>query len=373
MKTSIKFLLLFSLVATVVLFSCKKDDEDTILPADEAKTEVANAINSIQGNMDGVIETEAAKAMTFMMGLEPNFGKSLQTNYAIVNPKNLINFISNPKENKLFKPSSFAKHEFFDPGTYEYNFTTNTFDLVDTHSLIVIRFPSNQAAFDAHTNNAKAELTQFVVKTYTLYDDYDQTTYEIEVPTAVKGYLDVDEVRVFSVDYSASFQYNSNQTEILPQTLALNITLTPYSFTMSFSGSGVNYATALSFKKGNDVIAEYDVTVKLTADLWDEAPEKISGHFQITPLKFKGYINMFAVEQASDQTPANVALMNENIDVSLIHVELNRTLGYIEARAFVTDWGESIEPVLVYSDGTWQKLETIFQPVVDDMDNMFSK
>jgi hypothetical protein len=372
MKTSIKFLLLFSLAATIGFLSCSKD-EDTILPADEAKTEVVNAVNEIKGSIDDIMEAEAMKAMLFMMELEPEFAKSLQTSYAIVTPKNLLNCISNPKENKLFKPSSFAKHEFFDPGTYEYNFTTNTFDLVDTHSLIVIRFPSNQAAYDANTNNAEAALTQFVVQTYTLFDDWDQTWYDIEVPTAVKGYLDVDNVRVLTVDYSASFQYNSNQTDILPQTLALNITLTPYSFTMSFSGSGVNYATALSFKKGNDVIAEYDVTVKLTADLWDEAPEKMSGHFQITPLKVKGFINMFAVEQAANQTPANVALMNENIDVSLIHVELNRTLGYIEARAFVTDWGESIEPVLVYEDGTWQKLETIFQPIVNDLDNMFSK
>lgn len=367
-----KFLLLFSLAAIIGFYSCSKD-EDTVLPADEAKAEVTNAVNDMKGTVQDVMNAQAMQAGIFMMSLEPDFGKSLVSHYAFVNPKDLVMFMSNPSKNKLFKPSYYAKHDIFPTGTYEYNFTTNVFDQTDQHDLLVIYFPSDQAAFDANTNDAELAITTFSYQTYNLYDSWDQTYYEVEVPTRLVAYIKVDNVSVFTVDYTASFQLSTNNEEIVPKSLAVTVTVNPYTFTMNYSGNNEEYTTSMSFSQGNDVIAEYNVTVKLTSDLWDEAPEKISGHIQFTPLKLKGFINMFAVEQAANQTPANVALMNENISVTLIHVDINRTLGSVEARAFVTDWGESIEPVLVYDDGTWQKLETIFQPLVNEFDDLFSK
>jgi hypothetical protein len=133
----------------------------------------------------------------------------------------------------------------------------------------------------------------------------------------------------------------------LPVSTTFNMTMAPYQMTLTQTGSGVNYTSTASLKMGNDVLMSYNMNVKYTAQQDDV--DNVSGNFQITPVRFEGNIKAAAMGNCSEN---NINCMNSNLDVEVIQTEKNKIIGHIEFKIFE----DYPEPVIVYSDGTWEWL-----------------
>ncbi len=371
MKTTLKYLLIFSLVSLIGFNSCDDNGDNDItddMPSDQAKTEIGNASQDIWDNFMTMMDAEAMSAFMFLMELDPEFDKTIPVFSNMVTPKNLITFATNHQKHKAVNVSYNAKELDFDWGIYEYDFTTNSFVKVGDHDLLIIYFPADQAAFDSGDNNGVFSLTDFDYEEFNFSDEYG--SWDEDIPTVVKANMKIDNNEVLNLNYSGSFQLAPEGDHVIPQSLSASLTMSPFSMNMSFSGSNRDYSASVSFKQNSDLIAGADISVRLTNNLWDDEPEKISGYIQLTPLKFDGYVNVYAFENAIDEDPPNFTVMNQNFNVDLIQVDLNAKLGHIEFKSFVDDYGEYAEPVIVYNDGQWELLDDAFADLIKNIDEL---
>ncbi|MFW5792745.1 MAG: hypothetical protein ACOCWC_00575 [Bacteroidota bacterium] len=377
MKSLIKFLALFSLVAMIGLYSCDKDDDTNGEPltAEQAKQEISEANDEIIQNFEGMTSASGMKTMMYLM-VDLNMmemEKLFQVTSQAMSPNNLLRFTVNPVGNKFFKPTDNKENSFFTPGIYEYDYIEEAFIKISEHpeDLFTVYFPADQTAYDAQDNNAIADLTTFETETFTFFDEYEGY-YDEQIPVAIDFNLKIDDVLVLDFSFAATWIINEYEDGVYPTSLAVSVTDDPYSMSVSWSGSGDNYTAEASIKDNNIILAGADISVILTNQSFEDSPEKISGYLIIAPIKADGYINLYAAEQAAEEDPPNVDLMNENISVDLYQTELNQKLGTLEAKIFMYDDSQEIEPVIVFEDGSWEKLEVLFEDVEAYFEDFFS-
>ncbi|MFW5793208.1 MAG: hypothetical protein ACOCWC_02910, partial [Bacteroidota bacterium] len=174
-----------------------------------------------------------------------------------------------------------------------------------------------------------------------------------DIPT----YFELDLVAysnmVFNMEYEASYDDDG-----IPTSMAVAINMPPYSLTMSQSISGSSYNTSLSFKYNEEVIISYNLTYIISSD--NEEVVSVSGHYQITPLRLDGSINVQAMDLCGEN---DIDCINSNMSLTLIHTELNSVIGNIEVRLYNdVEYNETYPaPVIVYADETWEWLDDIFE------------
>lgn len=378
MKAILKLLALFSFIALIGLTSCDKDDDtsDDPLTATEAKDEISKANDEIIGNFESMMATDGMQSTMFLMfdlnmaGIE----NTLKSSYHAINPKNILMLSTNPKKAEFMTPVRVKENGgFMEPGIYEYDFTLDDFVKVSEHpqDLITVYFPASQIAYNAEDNNAIADVTALELTTFSFYDDYEGVYYDEDVPTLIEMNIEIDGNLVFDLEYAGSFILSNDEQDLIPQSISVSASLIPYDISVSWTGSNRNYSALASIKLDSDIIASVDLDAELTEYLFDEAPELLSGHIQVTPLKAEGDMHFYNVEQAANQDPPDIDLMNENINVDLIQVELNSKLGSLAAKSFVDDQGESIDPILIFEDDSWETLEVLFEDLITYFEENF--
>lgn len=369
----------FLLVATMIFSpGCDKDKDDKPkeITATEAKTELRNASQSISTDMTEMMNTPAMVSLDFLATLMDNEDwKSNVKNLAFNSGK-----LHLAKVKSAFRKSAAERgeNEMGDYGVYQFNFIIDEFELVQSSTTkLEILFPADEEAYYAQQNNAELLVDNLTYKTITYtdtyWDDWEQTwiteTYEEVIPLSASVSLKIDGTSLLSMTYAATYD-NSG----FPTSTTASMTMAPYEFTASFSGSGTNFSTILSFKMSGNVLMAYDVAVVYTSDM--EGVEKFSGSYTVSPLKVQGWINVAAIEDhmetiEDDGGSYDLNFLNSQLDMELIHVGLNAKIGDIEFRMFTdTEWDETY-PVLavIYSDGTYEWLDTI----VDDGSLKFRK
>lgn len=369
----------FLLVATLIFSpGCDKDKDDKPkeITATEAKTELRNASQSISTDMTEMMNTPAMVSLDFLATLMDNEDwKSNVKNLAFNSGK-----LHLAKVKSAFRKSAAERgeNEIGDYGVYQFNFVIDEFELVQSSTTkLEILFPADEAAYYSEQNNAELLVDNLTYKTITYtdtyWDDWEQMwvteTYEEVIPLSASVSLKIDGTSLLSMTYAATYD-NSG----VPTSTTASMTMAPYEFTASFSGSGTNFSTILSFKMSGNVLMAYDVAVVYTSDM--EGVEKFSGSYTVSPLKVQGWINVAAIEDhmetvEDDGGSYNLTFLNSQLDMELIHVALNAKIGDIEFRMFTdTEWDETY-PVLavIYSDGTYEWLDTI----VDDGSLKFRK
>jgi hypothetical protein len=339
MKTQIGLFSVLLIFISLLLITCKADKEE--LSAEDAKIEIRAAGQTVQANMNEMMATPAMTSMVYLSELM-NTGDDWKSSISELEKYNLAGF------NKLIRDN--LKNDEIDPeegGEYTYNFLTEEFDLTDESlSYLILLYPADEEAMANQENNASLKLDdmEFVEIEYT--DEWG--TYTELVLTQVNATSKIDNQTVMTCTYDATLN-----SEGMPLTTTITFAMDPYELSLTQTGSGVNYTSTASLKEDGDVLLSYNLTVKYTADQDDI--EKINGNFQLTPLRFDGEINGAGMSNCGE---LDIDCMNENIDVEVIQTESNSIIGHIEFQLFYDEyWDESYaEPVIVYSDGTWEWL-----------------
>ncbi len=347
-KTIYAFLLLFVTASLLYISGCKKDPVNnplTNMPAETAKVEIRSASQEITGKMDEVMASQAATTLDFFANISNVGEEDWKTNLKPslrgmekLKPSNVKNIIK----------SQFSLKNTNEPdpkvgGVYKYNYTTEDFDLINAGvSYLQFIFPADDEDFYSGGWNATMTITNYQ---YTLIE-------EEELPTMFEIELIAYSVECFAMTYSATFDADG-----APTSMSVTINMPPYTITMSESVSGANYNSTFSFKENNTVIMSYNISVQLTTD--KENIVKISGHYQVSPIRLEGFVNVMDTDLCTEN---DIACMNNNISVAMIHTAYNQIIGRVEYRLFYDDIWDEYYPdlVIVYADDTWEWLADIF-------------
>lgn len=362
-----KFFLLFLVAGAVFMTGCNKDKEDETtknLNPTEAKVEVRSATQEINTQMTDVMSIPAFTSMDFMMQLIDNESWKSKVHGMIFNiGKQHLKLVKD-----AFRPTGKSGKEIGDYGVYQFNFTTEAFDLVEASTnMLKVSYPADENAMAAQNNNAEftADNLQYQVITYTdtYWDEWTQTwiteTYEEYLPTNASVSQKIDGSTVMTASYTASYTENGN-----PQAISASVTAAPYSFTMSMSGTGVNYSTMLSLKENTTELMGYDLDVTYTSDMGDV--EKVQGYYAVAPLKVDGWMNYAAINNHISEIEENggnydLTFLNTQLSMQLIQTVLNAKIGDLQFKLYTDPEYNETYPMIavVYSDGTYEWLEDI--------------
>jgi hypothetical protein len=353
MKQTQQFLTAGALALLVSLSACDNDDEKgSQLSKNDAKAEIATFNGSATSDIGAFADADGVKAMQDFFALADSdpFGR-------LASDKNKFRtFIRNKGREfrSVFGPSKATNgkingSEPFDfnenKGVYVWDAAQEIFVKSENPSdVIEIHFPTEGSL----TNNARIEITAYAEK---FIEDEWEAYYE---PTTLEASLYVNNSEKASVDFEVSYDDLGFPTEA-----SVNLLVSPYSVSLSFNESNSTSATvSFSLKKDQSVLAATSVTVKYDdSSKSEESISSIEGFVQLKNLKVQGSVD----PQGAD---------TENPDLNdFIHLELfsdNAKLGDI---VFVTEDGQDI-PYVQYADGTKEKLETVFQPVVDELEEL---
>ncbi|GAB1402896.1 hypothetical protein MASR1M74_00740 [Lentimicrobium sp.] len=357
--------MLFALFFVFALISCEDDKEEStkeIKPA-TAKVEFRNAAQEINADLDKMMNTLPMQSLSYLSDLldgdwEEKLKVSLFQSGKIHLAKVRDNFRLDASGNR-------DEIEVGDFGVYTFNFYLDEFQLTETSTtLLKIIYPANEQAYALKQNNAEFLLNNLkytmITYTETWWDDWDEVwvteTYEEQVPTNAEISLSVDGIIGMSGKYNSVVSENGTPTAV-----TANLTSAPYQFQMGLSGSGSNYTTSLSLKESNKELMGYNLNITYSSDLIDV--QKLSGYYNVSPLKIQGSMNYAAIEERTakiidNATSADIDYLNTQLDMELHHTGLNAKLGDIEFRLYVdTDYDESYpELAVVYSDGSYEWL-----------------
>lgn len=362
MKTFFKLSAVFVTVL-LLLVSCDKDKKITELSTDQAKVEIRNATQAVTTNMETLMENPAAKALTYMSELMDgkNAAASLRKNFEKPGRFHLgevMDALRDPSVRQTFPVTKLEG----DYGIYAYNFITETFDLIQSSTTkLEYRYPADDAARAQQQNNAVLTLDNLEYKIITYDTKASRGLKEQEaVPVKANVTLKVSNVTQMTATYNSTLTDNGTPTAV-----SASCTMGEYSMSASMSGSGVNYTTTESFKKGNDELMGHNIKITYTAN--KEEVEKVNGYYLVKPLKFDGQVypkaiddHIYQVEQSGGNN-YDFNLLNLKIDVKVIQTELKAQIGKIQFKLYTDPDDGSKYPnlALVYKDGTFEWLEVI--------------
>lgn len=349
MKKSLKFLTAVALSFLVIFVSCSKDDKKEF-SADDAKVELQAASQEIMIKMAEMMTTPAVQSLDFFMmlsGFDDDWKSDMKTAISELQKPNAMTLRKIMKQNTPLKSQ---KIDPMDTGEYTFNFNTYDFDLTNPNvDYLKFYFPTNDMAMANGQLNGELTIANldFIEIEYT--DDWG--TYTEMIPVSAQVTLVEDGTTLMTLNYSGS--YND---EGMPLSISFDLNMAPYSMNMSFSGSGLNYSTSMTMRENNSTMMRYNLNVTYTPNQDDVA--SVSGYLEMAPLRFEGDMQPAAIDNCPED---NIACINNLIDVQLIHTGQNKIIGDIEFRLYTDPyWGdEYAEPVLVYSDGSWEYLYVV--------------
>jgi hypothetical protein len=360
-------LIFFAFVLTFT--ACNKDDKkETELKAEDAKIELRNATQKITNDMSLVMETPSMKSLNFLSGMM-NIGDMKKiVGDLMIQPgrRHLAEFKDLFRKDVSGNNKSLAIDDF---GTYQFNFNIDDFELIQTsENMFKLIYPADELAYSNQQNNAELSISNIqmitIEYTETYWDDWTNTwvteTYEETIPTNANLEHKISGTTQMSGSYSASYTDAGR-----PTTMNAQMTMAPYQFQMSLTGSGTKYNSALSFKLNNITLMGYDAEITYASNMEDV--EKVSGNYLVDPLKIQGFANAAAVDnhmiQGEESGNFDLGFLNSQIDLELIQVGLNAIIGKIEFKMFTDPYDNSKYPVLaiVYSDGSFEWLDSIIE------------
>jgi hypothetical protein len=364
------FLSIFIFFAFALTFTaCNKDDKkETELKAEDAKIELRNASQKITNDMTLMMETPPMKSLNFLSTLMEMEGLKQSLGNLLIQPgkHHLAEFKDLYRNDAAGNKSNLAIGDF---GTYQFNYSIDDFELVEaSENMLKLLYPADEIAYGNQQNNAELLISNIqtitIEYTETYFDEWSGTwvteTYEETLPTNANLNQKIDGTTQMSGSYSASFTEAGRPTSMNAQ-----LSMAPYDFQMSLTGSGTKYNSGLSFKNNNITLMGYDAEITYASNMEDV--EKISGNYLADPLKIEGFANVSAIDnhisQGEESGNFDLDFLNSQLDLELIQTGLNAVIGQIEFRMFTDPYDNTIYPVLavIYSDGTYEWIDSILE------------
>lgn len=365
MKTRLLATLMI-LLAVSFFSGCDKEEKTKEITANEAKTELRNASQTISAEMAEMMETPAMVSLDFLSQLMDNGDWKNSVRNLAFNSGKL--HLAKVKAAFHKQPADRGTSELGDFGVYQYNYMLYDFELVESSSnKLQLFFPADEVAYNMQQNNAELLLDNLAYKTITYSETYFDVesqswitdTFEELIPINANVSLKIDGTGRITMNYTATYSDSG-----FPTAMNVVLNMASYEFQTGMSGSGTNYTTTLSLRQGDNLLMAYDWTLNYSADLSEVV--KATGSQTVTPLKIQGWINMAAIENHIAGVEENggdydLAFLNNQLDMELLHTGLNAKIGDLEFRMYTDpEYNETYpEIAVVYSDGSYEWLETI--------------
>lgn len=352
------FIPLSCLIIGLAFTSCDKHEDTSQLSKDDAKAAIddfsATTVNDLQ-ELSGSAGVQAIQDLSSLTTLDDPFGR------IGTEKKDIKAFFQ--KKGKEFK-SIFVPGKAIHGGRAQAD-TLNTpfdyqanlgvyawnpllgmegeFERTANSNIIKIQFPTEGSS----TNNAELQLSAY--EEVELYNaEWDEVSYQ---PTLITAALLVDGVQAASLDYDASWDGTG-----FPVTIKVILVVNDFTMSVSFDDTGSTSTTvSTSLLHNDETIVASSVTIQYSdASKSSESLSLVEGFVQFKNLKVQGNIDV----KASDET--------EDLN-SVIHLSLFKDNSKVGDIVFVDENGAYIA-YIQYADGTQEKLETVLQPVIDEVD-----
>jgi hypothetical protein len=352
MKINQKVLSVFAFVLVLTLNACNKDDEDNgALTKTEAQRKLSGFNTSAKSDLQDLSNTEGLQAVKDFFSLvdqDDPFGR-------IAGDKKKLKAFLKKKGNNfknIFAPASIRNGRVngetsFDfaanTGIYEWNSETQVFEKTEESTIIKITFPTDGSS----TNNAELQLTAYTEELI-IDDETGENSYE---PTLIKASILVDNNQKASLNLIIDYDDSG-----FPVEAEISLSVSPYTVSLAFNNNASTSSTiSLSLTKEQQTLVATSITVKYNdSSKSEESLSSIEGYVQLKELKVQGRMDFAGTEGAES--------LNDYVKLSIYSD--GKKIGDV---VFVTENEQDI-PYVQYVDGTKEKMETVFQPVVDELE-----
>ena len=414
MKRKFKIILGMSLLAGLVLISCKKDEKKdeydvkyASYTAEENKQNLEDMGVEMMSEVDALKDEEAIQIsiqmLSRMLSSESEELKSMASS-DIMAPIDLVSRI----KREDFNPAEFAKSlkdaqqedpeslgEFMDEyaGTYTWNFELEDFDYVEGSDVIIINFP----ALETHVTNT-ATLTISNVADFVVTESVDGEMLP-NPPLSLSANLAYNSSTLISYNFTATYQSNG-----MPTSISTILTIGAFSFSADLTHTPYTKASVkYSFKHTDDILLEFYYEM---SGNWDEDHiasvdedfdiiNSANAYIQIMDIKVKGRVNAKGLadkmEQLDKDENADIddyeAAINQYVDLIVIYVETGEKIceadveliedtydvcwsyDYYTGECTYWDTETEIEPVIVltFSDGSPVNYDEYFGDGFDEV------
>jgi hypothetical protein len=236
-------------------------------------------------------------------------------------------------------------------GIYEWNASLDDFEETGTSSNLIIKFPSVEGGA---TNDAT-----FTVNSYK--EDSNEN------PTDVDMVLTKSNSTIFSIDFTAAYDSESEPTSI-----DATIAMPPYSYTAngSHTSTNVSFSTAINSDDLSIPIASTSFNVTF-ADASLETPNSIDGSVQLYEVTLMANVDAKAMQDADSETDDMETVINDNADVYFKKTSSGQKIGDVVVEEVIDSEGDS-EPAfyIEYSDGSKENLEDVFDETLEEIEDL---
>jgi hypothetical protein len=408
-----KLLILISVSAFMVLFSCKKDDSSpfdvpyTDETPEQSKANVEqNAVDFVD-QMDNLSSATAIEVLMNLYNLQGGAPVKSALDNPVLEPLSTISTIGvNNSIAGVFdgmkrtgallaeEPLSFTALLDSIEGKYTYNFETGEFDKTELIDAIVFEFPGKETDI---TNTAVLTVDNITVAEFT--DPFEQWPSELnpELPASIRIDLKYNGTSVAGASFSASYK-----TDGMPTQVTIEIWVDDFTFTsvvVHSPYSSASWKNTLKFQ--SDILLETYIAAggnwseeNINNNVTDSSTtieniiRNANAHVILMNLQVVGEVNVKALgdnirglEENQDITTeeefyqAMADAINNNANLIVIYRDANTKIA--EAEAYVSSYYDSytqqteynLDMRFVYADGSKVDVETY---VNSELDNFYA-
>ena len=357
MSITKKILSLLVFVTLISLSACKEDDGPSQLSKEDAKSKIDGFNTEASTDLKDLGDTDgltAVKDFFDLVDTDDPFGR-------IGTDKKKIGafFRARGKEFKsiFVKQKAIggrtASEDAFNYGENLGVYTWNPqlgeageFEKTSESNIISLLFPTEGSS----TNNAELRLTAYS-EVEVWNEDNEEYTYE---PSVLQATLFVNEQAVASLDLDINWDENG-----FPLSADITLAVSPFTASVSFDDSGSTTSTiSVSLMRDQQTIIATSVTATYKdSSKSEESLKTVDGYVQFRELKLQGTIDVEASNQQnviwSDVVKVGLYSGDDKLGDIVFEEENDEVIVYVQ-----------------YADGSKEKLETVLEPVFDEIDSL---
>ena len=358
MKKYLFFLLIIGLIVTS--YSCTNDKDE--VTAEEDKEMLMGLSTEVIGDLDEMAGCEGMNGLMALMDLmeiqDPLFAPPQKSTAAKRYRELLFPLLGKKSSEKSAGVTGFGFGE--KVGTYTWNAEHQGWHIQQNNppDKIVIVYPTGGPA--SQDNNAT--LTLHELSSQAFEDQWDTW----EQPTRLRADLFVDDVKEIEVDLSVSYDLEGEPLEA-----DIYVMIAAFEFSISFEDTGSMFKVAGSLKFDDKDIVSADLKASYVVEIddrWgDESKELtfLEGYIQFRALKISSTVNIAALEEIDE---VNVDDLNANVNLVLERHPRGGKIADVVFVEVVEGDPETIEPMLVFRDGSTALARDFFQPVIEELE-----